>query len=88
LKNSKENTGRIVVFKEIGIRNSYTLEASYFRAIPEEVKTESIYKVPRSDYIKYNGLLINTQLIIISEENLIEFGKFFAHTINFCFNRK
>jgi hypothetical protein len=77
-----------VVFKEIGIKNSYTLEASYFRALPEEVKTENNFKVPRSDYLKYNELLINSQIIIISEENLIEFGKFFAHTINFNFNRK
>ena len=88
LKNSKEDTGRVVVFKEIGIKNSYTLEASFFRAWPEPPKALTQVFVPTSTSIRYNSQLINSTLININDENLIEFGKFFAHVINHFNNNK
>lgn len=82
MRNSKENTGRVVVFKEIGVKNSYTLESSYFRACPEAMKTANPDWVPPSSSIRYNNYLIDTRVIRISEDNLIEFGKFFAYVTN------
>ncbi|CAI2369656.1 unnamed protein product [Moneuplotes crassus] len=79
---SKENTGRVVVFKEIGVKNSYTLESSYFRACPETMKTANPDCVPPSSSIRYNNYLIDTRVIRIGEDNLIEFGKFFAYVTN------
>ena len=88
LKNNKENTGRIVVFKEIKIKQSYTLESSYFRALPETSKSVNPKSVPMSTSIRYNSQLINSIIININEDNLLEFGKFFAHTVNHYFNTK
>jgi hypothetical protein len=57
------------------------LEASYFRAIPEE-EIETKYSIPMSPSIRYSGLLVNHDTIEINDINLIEFGKYFAHVAN------
>ena len=85
---SKENTGRVCVFREFGIKHCYTLESSYFRAIHEDSKHCDLGNVPISSSIKYNGNLISNDTIIIDDENLIEFGKYFAHVITYFYNQK
>lgn len=40
LEKEKESTARIVLFKELNIVNSYTMEASFFGSEPEEFKIE------------------------------------------------
>ena len=70
------------------LNNSFTLEASYFRALPEETKNERVASVPLSTSIKYNGSLINYEILYIDEGNLIEFGKYFAHIVNHHYNQK
>ena len=88
IEKSKENTGRVCIFKELGIKQWYTLEASYFRAIPEVSKLENPKTVPISPSIKYRGYLINNDIIDINEKTLIEFGKYFAHSVTFYYNQK
>ena len=47
MEKSKENTGRMVVFNEIGVKQAYTLEASYFRSVPDETtKPDTKITVP------------------------------------------
>lgn len=76
------------MFRELGIQNSYTLESSYFRAIPEESKFDPNFVQPTSQAIKYSGLLFDKTEINIDDTVLLEFGKYFAHTVDNYYNDK
>lgn len=47
-----------------------------------------IIPVPSTATIKYSGTLIDHEIIHIDESNLFEFGKYFAHIVNFYFVQK
>ena len=38
----KESTGRMVMFKEFGILNSYTIEATFYAAMNNKVKNRKV----------------------------------------------
>lgn len=67
---------------------SYTLEASYFRAIPDNVKLDLKYRLPPWTSIQYEGQLIGKGMVDIDDSSLLEFGKYFAHTITHYYNEK
>ena len=42
IEKSKENTGRVWVYREFGIKKWYTLESSYYRAVHEDAKLDNM----------------------------------------------
>jgi len=90
LEKDKDTTARIVLFKELGISNSYTLEATFFGS--------EHFKKPRNNWIKQieEPEKINKRYCItddrsdihITPQDLLEVGHDFLRGINFAQSRK
>jgi hypothetical protein len=71
----KESTGRIVMFKEFGILNSYTLEATFYACLNQKT-TKRMVNVPNDEQIKTSELItvgsdfIETLLIMVNSKIL------------------
>ena len=92
LEKEKETTARIVLFKEFGIQNSYTLEATFYGS--------EHFSKPRTTWIKQitpeESELINSRYDIsdqrtdihITPNDLLEVGNDFLRGINFASSRR
>ena len=77
IEKEKEATARVVVFKELGVLNSYTLEATFFGSDLPEAMAAAAAAAPK----KKNAPKDKKEKLLIDDEVLRESGRDFSLTV-------